>query len=60
MTKVMPCGCKKKEPKVQVSEPVLDEFPETVEQFHAKEMDKYAQEIAEQTIKLFEETEEDE
>jgi hypothetical protein len=53
----MGCNCKKK---VTVSEPVLDEFPETVEQFHAKEMDKYAQEIAEQTIKLFEETEEDE
>ena len=56
----MGCNCKKK---TQVSEPVIDELPipQTPDEFHAQEMDKYAQEIAEQTIKLFEENiEEDE
>lgn len=38
----MSCGCKKKK------EQVVEQIPQTVEQFHAQEMEKHAIELAEE------------
>jgi hypothetical protein len=46
----MGCNCKKK---AEVPQPIPTPVPETPEQFHAQEMDKYAKEISEETIDWF-------
>ena len=45
----MGCPCKKKPTPTPVSTPE----PETIEKFHAKEMDAYAKRISEETIDWF-------
>jgi hypothetical protein len=45
----MPCGCKKKKEKViQQPEPQVISVPQTVEELHATEMAKHAEELASQ------------
>jgi hypothetical protein len=45
----MGCNCKKKPTPTPVSTPE----PETIEKFHAKEMDAYAKRISEETMDWF-------
>ena len=45
----MGCPCKKK----PIPTPVSTPEPETIEKFHAKEMDAYAKRISEETIDWF-------
>jgi hypothetical protein len=46
----MGCNCGKKKP---TPTPVSTPEPETIEKFHAKEMDAYAKRISEETIDWF-------
>jgi hypothetical protein len=46
----MGCNCGKKKP---TPTPVSTPEPETIEKFHAKEMDAYAKRISEETMDWF-------
>jgi hypothetical protein len=48
----MSCGCKKKKT-VEPTPLPTPEAPETIEKFHAKEMDAYAKKISEETKDWF-------